>query len=161
MLDLLEDIESNLVDLTECLQKEREYVTVFDISNLLETLDRKHKLLERFRDQTDKRQEVFEAVWREHDLDPDNMPEKIPAILRQLSDARQTDAEQLEKLASRFEALMDVIWELREVNQSLVHRSLEWLDAYIDDISTHVSSSTYDSSGEMKRPSFNVLRSMV
>lgn len=161
LLDKLESIETKLVDLTECLQKEREYVTLFDISNLLEVIDRKHQLLETIDEESEKRQQIFYRAWTSAGGDREDIPEKVPEMLRGLADLEEDHADRLEGLASRFEALMDVIWELREVNESLIHRSLHWLNAYVDDISAHVSSSTYDSSGEMKEASFNILRGMV
>jgi flagellar biosynthesis/type III secretory pathway chaperone len=154
--------EARLVELTECLQKEREYVTVFDVGSLLSTLDRKRGLLEGFERDGAERRTALSRLWNDAGRDQASLPESMPDALRGL--AAQADPELSSKLgdrADRFEALVDVVTELNSVNQSLVSRSLSWIEAYIGEISGAAASTTYNANGRMKRRSLSAIRSKI
>lgn len=126
--------EARLVGLTECLQKEREYVTVFDVSSLLYTLDKKRGLLEGFERDGVERRAALAQLWDDAGGDPSSLPDSLPAALRGLAEVAGPEVSKtLSNNAARFEALIDVVTELNSVNQSLVSRSLSWIESYLDE----------------------------
>lgn len=150
--------ERQLVELTECLQKEREYVTVFDVEALLESVDTKQELIDQMEGERTERREILAELWASTEYREAPMPEQIPALLRQVSDDLPSSlGKELREAASRLDALMDVVQELNTVNHSLVSRSLRWIEAYLGELAGTTSTGAYTSEGRFAGPELATL----
>lgn len=158
---LLQDTESELVELTDCLQKEREYLTVFEISKLLHTVDRKAKLLEALESEQSLRKELFRTLWIQSGLDIATMPDTIPQAVRVLAKHCDVSQYELDEQANRIEALLDVIRELQDVNQVCLQRAMQWIDTCFNELMGNSQGSNYNASGQKKSVKPHILRNAI
>jgi hypothetical protein len=150
------ELEQYLVRLTQCMQRERECVTLFDIGGLTQTVREKQRVLAALEVGEGRRTEIFEAAWTEAALELE-MPGEVPGVLEAMADSPECRGIKgwLLDAASELLALMDVVAELQSLNRAMVGRALQWVNAYVAELSG--GSGTYNAKGRVVNRARNTL----
>lgn len=146
---MVERDERSLASLVDCLKRERDCIASFDVANLLDVVNRKAELLESFRRHADDRRQVLASVWAHCGAPSAMMPDDVADVLRELAAYAGMESARLVHASERFKNMFLEMTQLHEVNQSLVQRSLSWLDSYLSDLMGRTPADTYNAGGRV------------
>lgn len=157
LLHLAIELEDDLAHLVALLQEERRLVAVFEVEALLETVQQKAAHVARMQHRTATRRVEASGAWAACQPEtalPDSMPVALRLVAASSGQAACAD------VASRLEALLDVVAELQDVNRGAVARTLGWLDSALDDVRNEPNG-TYGANGRRAAATPAALRKVV
>ena len=150
VVEAIQSSQAGLVELLDCLRREREYVTFFDVASLMQVLEEKSHVLERNATAAVEQREAITQCWRSLDPWDETMPENVFDVLERLADTLGgNDGARIAQASSELDALRSAAKELHDVNQGLLNRAVSWISSYVSELVDTTTVGTYDVTGRV------------
>jgi len=153
VFEVVEESSRMLQCLAECMRREREHVTFFNVAALMKVLEEKNHLLDIYQHHSERQSTAVRQAWAMTTPGLE-MPEDLVEAMRALSAATTgPDSVRYSDLASEMNVLRDVVAELHAMNRNLLDRAVGWITSYVAELVDSNTNQTYDVSGRYGRRS--------